>query len=92
MGDTISYDSIPTITTSDKCGLNSYISGLGFVTLEPSGVSKAGPSRAWTLPNIQSAHPSAKNLGRKGLKVNFYILRSLSEENTRTKSVFGSYL
>ena len=48
-----------------------------------SGVSKAQPSRAGALPNIQSAHPTpwAKNLGKKGLmlKVNltiFYILAS----------------
>lgn len=46
LGDTISYDSIPTITTSDRCGLNSYISGLGVVTLEPNGFLLIGSVNA----------------------------------------------
>ena len=49
-----------------------------------SGLSKAGPSRAGTLLNIQSAHPTplAKNLG---LNINlpvFYILASAIAKKT----------
>ena len=56
---------------------------LYYNTFAASGVSKAGPSRAGALPNIQGAHPTplAKNVGRRGNFACFSILRPLSKEN-----------